>query len=83
MYSDGLTSAVARVNPKMVVRVNGDNVLGSEVSTHYIRYTTGHIIRPFPCFPTERIESKRCNNIASIVEAVGGLANDHVKPGSY
>ena len=79
LYSDGLTSAVARVNPKMVVRVNGDDVVGSEVSTHYIRYSGGHNYSSGSLVSVlNGLKANDVISVASIVEAVGGLANDHV-----
>ncbi|OUU09688.1 MAG: hypothetical protein CBC00_06110, partial [Verrucomicrobia bacterium TMED40] len=41
LYSDGLTSVGTRPNPKMTVRVNGNDIAGAEVSSHYIRQS-GH-----------------------------------------
>ena len=49
LYSDALTSA-SRANPKMVVRVNGIDILGTEVASHYIRNEVGTITHPVPCY---------------------------------
>ncbi|MED5280695.1 MAG: Ig-like domain-containing protein, partial [Verrucomicrobiota bacterium] len=79
LYSDGLTSGVARANPKMVVRVNGNDISGAEVSSHYQRNASGHIHSSGALVTV--LNGLKANDIITVgvsVEATSGTVNDHV-----
>jgi hypothetical protein len=42
VYNDQLQSTGARVNPRITVEINGQEVRGAETKTHYIRSDGGH-----------------------------------------
>mgnify|MGYP001963597285 FL=1 len=82
LYSDGLTSGIVRASPKMVIRVNGNDVLGAETSTHYIRFHGGATSHDYSSGAlTTLLNGLKANDKISVgvkPEAVTGLVNDHV-----
>ena len=79
LYSDGLTGSVARVNPKMVVRVNGTDIAGAEVSSHYQRADSGHNYSSGALVTV--LNGLKANDVITVgvsVEATSGTVNDHV-----
>ncbi|MDC1309653.1 LamG domain-containing protein, partial [Opitutales bacterium] len=79
LYNDGLTSTIARANPKMMVKVNGNNVPGAEVSTHYIRADSGHNYSSGALATV--LNGLKANDIISVgasIESTSGTVNDHV-----
>ena len=82
LYSDGLTSGIVRASPKMVIRVNGNDILGAETSTHYIRFHGGTTSHDYSSGAlTTVLNGLKANDKISVgvkPEAVTGLVNDHV-----
>ena len=79
MYTDGLTSSVARANPKMVVRVNGNGVSGAEVSSHYIRNASGHNHSSGALVTS--LNGLKANDVVTVgvtIEASSGNVDEHV-----
>ena len=78
LYSDGLTSSVARPNPKMQVQINGNAVAGATVATHYIRSTGGHNYSSGSLVTV--LNGLKANDVVSVgvsVESSTGTVNDY------
>ena len=78
LYSDALTASASRANPKMVVRVNGNDVLGTEVASHYIRNASGHNHSSGSLVTV--LNGLKSNDVITIgvsTEAASGTVNDH------
>ena len=78
LYSDALTASASRANPKMVVRVNGNDILGTEVASHYIRNASGHNHSSGSLVTV--LNGLKSNDVISIgvsTEAASGTVNDH------
>ena len=73
-----LTASASRANPKMVVRVNGNDVLGTEIASHYIRNASGHSHSSGSLVTV--LNGLKSNDVITIgvsAEAASGTVNDH------